>query len=482
METKNLIVFMSDGHDPRYLGAAGHPLMHTPALDRLADRGIRFGNAYTACPICVPARASFATGRHVHETGCWDNAHAYDGESPGWAQHVQRAGYPIEAIGKMHFRRAEDPLGFDRQIEPMHIVDGVGMVWGALRDPFPTLDPPFRLIKNVGAGVSNYNLYDRRIANHAAEWLMATAKADGGPWVLYVGFVAPHPPFLVPREYLDLYPLDRVPLPKAHDMPADKLHPWTRAQRDFIAQDRFFRDDEERRLAYASYLALLSFVDAQIGFVLDALEEVGLSEETRILYTSDHGDSPGARGLWGKFNFYEEAVKVPMILSGPDVDPGTVCRTPVSHVDVFPTVLDALGIAQPETDPSAEGRSLFDLAAAPPEPERIMLSQYHAFASPSGGYMLRKGRYKYHHYVGYRPELFDLEEDPEELVDRAADPNHADIVAEMEALLRERLDPEEVDRRAKADQARLIDRHGGPETALGVGAPGATPVPGYDPE
>ncbi|MEM9682297.1 MAG: sulfatase-like hydrolase/transferase [Pseudomonadota bacterium] len=479
MEAKNLIVFMSDGHDPRYLGSAGHPLMHTPALDRLADRGVRFSNAYTPCPICVPARASFATGRHVHETGCWDNAHAYDGESPGWAQHVQRAGYPIEAIGKMHFRRAEDPLGFDRQIEPMHIVDGVGMVWGALRDPFPTLDPPFRLIRNVGAGVSNYNLYDRRIANHAAEWLKAKAEAGGGPWVLYVGFVAPHPPFLVPREYLDLYPLDRVPLPKAHDMPVETLHPWTRAQTEFIAQDRFFRDDGERRLAYASYLALLSFVDAQIGFVLDALEEAGLAAETRILYTSDHGDSPGARGMWGKFNFYEESAKVPMILSGPDVDPGAVCRTPVSLVDVFPTVLDALAIPQPEGNAPAENKSLFDIAGAPPDPERVVLSQYHAFASPSGGYMLRKGRYKYHHYVGYRAELFDLRDDPEELVDRAADPAYAGIVAEMEALLRERLDPEDVDRRAKADQDHLIDRHGGPELAIGVGAPGTTPVPGY---
>ncbi len=482
MEAKNLIVFMSDGHDPRYLGSTGHPLMHTPALDRLAGRGTRFSNAYTPCPICVPARASFATGRHVHETGCWDNAHAYDGEIEGWARQVQRAGHPVEAIGKMHFRRAEDPLGFDRQHEPMHIVDGIGMVWGALRDPFPTLDPPFRLIKNVGVGVSNYNLYDRRIANHAAEWLMAKAKADGDPWVLYVGFVAPHPPFVAPREYLDRYPLDRVPLPKAHDMPVESLHPWVQAQREFIAQDRFFRDDEERRLAYASYMALLSFVDVQIGLVLDTLEELGLDAETRVLYTSDHGDSPGARGLWGKFNFYEESAKVPMILAGPGIESGQVSETPVSLIDVYPTVLDALDIVPPESDGAPDGESLFEIAAAPTDPERIVLSQYHAFASPTGGYMLRKGRFKFHYYVGYGTELFDLENDPEEAVDLAADPGHADVLAEMERLLRERLDPEAVDRRAKADQERLIERHGGPEKALGVGAPGTTPVPGYGQE
>ncbi len=330
--------------------------------------------------------------------------------------------------------------------------------------------------------MSNYNLYDRRIANHAAEWLMARAKAGGGPWVLYVGFVAPHPPFVAPREYLDRYPLDGVPLPKAHDMPVESLHPWVQAQREFIAQDRFFRDDEERRLAYASYMALLSFVDAQIGFVLDTLEELGLDEETRVLYTSDHGDSPRARGLWGKFNFFEESAKVPMILAGPGIESGEVSETPVSLVDVYPTVLDALDIVSPESDAALDGKSLFEIAAEPIDPERIVLSQYHAFASPTGGYMLRKGRFKFHYYVGYGPELFDLENDPEEAVDLAADPGHADVLAEMERLLRERLDPEAVDRRAKDDQERLIARHGGPERALGVGAPGTTPVPGYGQE
>ncbi|MBT6276536.1 MAG: sulfatase-like hydrolase/transferase [Chromatiales bacterium] len=184
MDAKNLIVFVSDGHDPRYLGSAGHPLMRTPALDRLARSGVRFTNAYTPCPICVPSRASFATGRHVHQTGCWDNAHAYDGSIRGWAQRVQGAGHSFESIGKLHYRRAGDPVGFDKQHEPMHIVDGVGMVWAALRDPFPELDPPFHLIKDIGPGVSKYNLYDRRIANQAAEWLIARAdKTRAEPYL-----------------------------------------------------------------------------------------------------------------------------------------------------------------------------------------------------------------------------------------------------------------------------------------------------------
>ena len=482
MEPKNLIVFMSDGHDPRYLGAAGHPLMQTPALDRLAARGTRFANAYTTCPICVPARASFATGRHVHETACWDNAQAYDGTIPGWAQYLRAAGHPVEAIGKMHYRRAEDDLGYDRQHEPMHIMDGIGMVWGAIRDPLPKLDREFRLIREVGAGVSNYNLYDRRIANRAAEWLKERAGGATPPWTLYVGFAAPHPPFIVPREFLDRYPLDAIPMPKTYRTPGTAHHPWVQVQADFIAQDRYFRDDDERRLAYASYLALLSFVDAQIGFVLDALSELGLEDDTRILYTSDHGDSPGARGLWGKFNFYEESAKIPMLFAGPDVPAGKVSETPVSMIDCHATILDALGAARAADDPATASRSFFDIAAAPDAATRTVLGQYHAFASPSGGYMLRRGRYKYHYYVGYPPELFDLETDPEELDDLAADPAHAETLREMETLLRAELDPEAVDRAAKAAQAALIERFGGPEKAKNMGAPGTTPVPGYGQE
>ena len=322
MDAKNLIVMMTDGHDPRYLGAAGNTLIQTPALDRLAAAGTRFANAYTPCPICIPARAGFATGRHVHETKCWDNAQAYDGSIPGWAQYLQQAGRPVEAIGKMHYRRAEDPLGFDRQHEPMHIVDGIGMVWGAIRDPFPPLDEPFRLINEVGVGVSNYNLYDRRVANLASEWLKDRANSDEGPWALYIGFVAPHPPFIVPRAYFDLYPPESLPPLKTYTQPGGGHHPWVQAQDDFIGQDKFFRNDDERRAGFAAYLGLVSFVDAQIGFVLDTLEQLGLDRETRVLYTSDHGDSPGARGLWGKFNFYEEATRVPMILSGPGVPTG----------------------------------------------------------------------------------------------------------------------------------------------------------------
>ena len=157
--------------------------------------------------------------------------------------------------------------------------------WGAIRNPFPKLDREFRLIKETGAGVSNYNLYDRRIANRTVEWLKERADKDEGPWALYVGFAAPHPPFIVPREFLDHYPLDKVPMPKTYAVPGTEHHPWVKAQAEFIGRDKHFKDDEERRRAYASYLGLLSFVDAQVGFILDMLTQ---TENTGALHERSH--------------------------------------------------------------------------------------------------------------------------------------------------------------------------------------------------
>src|SRR5215467_12194047 len=137
MKAKNLVFIISDEHQACALSCAGHPLVRTPHIDRLADCGTRFTAAYTPCPICVPARASLATGRYVHETRYWDNAMGYDGRVPGWGVRLQAAGVRVESIGKLHYRNREDTTGFDAQHRPMHLMNGIGQVWGSVRDPIP---------------------------------------------------------------------------------------------------------------------------------------------------------------------------------------------------------------------------------------------------------------------------------------------------------------------------------------------------------
>ncbi|GAA5233129.1 sulfatase-like hydrolase/transferase [Verticiella sediminum] len=478
MPTTNLLILLSDEHNARVMGCAGHPIVRTPHLDELARQGTRFENAYTASPICVPARASIATGRYVHQHRCWDNAIAYTGEPASWGHRLQSAGVRVESIGKLHYRNEADPTGFDRQQLAAHIMDGIGQVWGSVREPLPDPFPTAPLFKQIGAGESSYNRFDQSVAGQAAQWLQERAEDEARrPWVLFVGFVAPHFPLIVPQRYLDLYPVADMPLPKLHPDSGYRRHPWVERHARFSRHDEQLSNDDRRRLALASYFGLTSFMDEQVGLVLQALAESGLVEDTTVVYSSDHGDNLGARGLWNKCTLYREAVAVPMIVKGPEIPAGRTVHTNVSLVDLFPTVLDAAGVAPHAEDADLPGVSLRHTAVAGEDPDRLAFSEYHAVGSESAGYMLADGRYKYHYYVGHPPEFFDLHDDPEETRDLAASPEHAEILAAFEHRLRQLVDPEAADRLAKDDQQALIARFGGREAALRTGTPGATPVP-----
>jgi len=479
----NVLFIFSDEHDPRHMGCSGSPLLKTPNLDRLAERGTRFTNAVTPSPICVPARASLATGLAVQEIGYWDNALAYDGRVEGWGHALQKAGRRVESIGKLHYTNDQDPTGFSAQALAMHIWEGIGMVWGSIRDPLP--DAPGKIghmLKEIGPGWSNYNQFDTDVADQAADWLRARAKnPDGKPWTLFAGLVAPHFPLVAPKDFFDLYPLDSIPPSKL--LPADgyEHHPWIARMEQFMCQEtRFDGDPELRKLAIAGYFALCSFMDQKVGLILDGLEETGQADNTLIIYTSDHGDNAGARGLWGKSNLYLESTAVPVILSGPGVPKGEVNETPVNLTDMHATILDAAGVADLDDGFDRPSTSLLGMLGTD-DPSRTVMSQYHAVGSPTGGFMVADARWKYHHYVGYPAELFDLASDPEETTNLAEQPEHGAQIERLHGELVRHLGgrtPEEVDRMAKDDQNALVDRYGGPEAAQHVGTPAATPVPG----
>ena len=476
MTPSNVLFIFSDEHDPRYMGCSGHPFVNTPHLDQLAARGTRFTNAWTPCPVCVPARASLATGRYVHELGYWDNAIAYDGRVPGWGHRLQAAGMPVEAIGKLHYQGENEPTGFDRQHEPLHILNGVGQLWGSVRDPMPEKAGRSALYDKIGPGLSNYNRYDLRIGDLAGEWLENRVKNPAPqPWLLMVGFVAPHMPLVVPQHFLNLYPPEHIPLPKLLPRDGYIRHPWIERMATHWDHDATLATDERRRLAISCYFGLITFLDEQIGRLLEVLKRTGLDATTRIIYSSDHGDNLGTRGLWNKDVLYRESTGIPLIMAGPDIPQG-VCQTNVSLVDLYPTFLDAMGLPLTEAEVKFPGRSLFKIADAPDDPTRIGFSEYHAVGAATGAFMLTRGQYKLHHYVGYPPELFNLEADPEETRNLADDPAHQETLAQLETALRAMLDPEAIDRRAKDDQNALVARHGGREAALNLGYPGETPV------
>ena len=232
----------------------------------------------------------------MHKTGYWCNAHPYVGRVKGWGHRLQEAGHPILSIGKWHYRNGADPTGFDTQIVPMHVVDGVGDVMGTVRDALPERPRTKALSEKIGPGETSYTKYDRQITDTAVNWLFKEAPELDQPWVIFVSLVWPHFPLIAPRKFFDLYDPNRISPPRDRPENGIPRHPWIEAQAGCQSYDRFFTE-ETRRITIASYYGLCSFLGDYIGKILAALDLAGLAEPTSVIYTSDHGDNLGVRGL-----------------------------------------------------------------------------------------------------------------------------------------------------------------------------------------
>lgn len=465
----NTLLLMSDEHNRRMLGCAGHPLVRTPHLDALAARGVRLTDAYCNSPLCVPSRASFAAGRYVHDLATWDNASPYAGTPPSWGGRLAEAGRRVTTIGKLDFRGDGHPDGFaDQRLAKQR--GEKGDLLGLFRDPVVKRPGSRQRALEAGVGESGLIRGDRAVTEAACEWLAREAGVGDEPWTLYVSWLAPHFPLIVPQEYFDRYPLADIDLPEQGADYLAGLHPVVQQLRWHFDVDEPIAE-EQQRICRAAYYGLCTFLDEQVGRVLAALERSGQAGNTRIIYVSDHGEMLGEHGLWWKCAMYEGSVGVPLIAAGPDLPRGRTLGTPASLVDLFPTLLHGAGVPLPDGLP---GRSLWPLLAGPEELGREIFCEYHGHGTPGAAYMLRGGALKYIHYVGYRPQLFDLAADPGERHDLAADPRQAGTLAMFEARLRAIVDPEGADRRAKADQARRL----GALRAQGIAFPEAAPWPG----
>lgn len=483
MEPKNLLILMSDEHTRAATGCYGHDIVQTPNLDKLAAGGARFDSAYTPCPVCVPARASFATGKYVHQIETWDNATAFDGSMPSWHSVLRDRGHQTVSIGKLHFRSADDDNGFSDERIAMHMVEGKGDLLGLIRDEDTVKRGGSRkMAQMAGPGESMYTRYDRDITSDAITWLNEEApKHTDKPWVLFVSWVAPHFPLTAPSQHFYRYYNQDLPEPKLYNLRNTPIHPYVDDYRSIFAYDEYFETPDMVKRAQAGYLGLVSFMDEQVGLVLDALDSLGLTQKTRVVYTTDHGDNMGARGAWGKSLMYEEAVAVPMIVSGPDIPRNTVVKTLANFLDLYPFIMESVGERDEETIPDdIPGASVIGLIDGA-EPDRVAFSEYHALGSKKAAFMIRKGDWKLVHYVDYPAQLFNLSDDPEEINDRAGDPACSAIRQELADELMKICDPVEVDAACREKQARMIDENGGKEPIIKRGDLGFSVPPGVEP-
>jgi choline-sulfatase len=454
MAQPNILVIMFDQATGTLFPDGPADWLHLPNLRRLAGNSLRFKNAYTASPLCTPARGSFMTGCLPSRTGIYDNAANFPADMPTFAHHLRRAGYQTALSGKMHFVGPDQLHGFEERLTTDIYPADFG--WTPdYRKPGERIDWWYHNMGSVtGSGIaeiSNQMEFDDEVAYQAKRKLYDLARGkDERPWCLTVSFTHPHDPYVARRRFWDLYEDCDHLEPETPPIPYDQQDPH--AQRIFDANDwrNFDIREEDVRRSRRAYFANLSYLDEMVGDLLDTLERT--RQEAAILFTADHGDMLGERGLWFKMCFYEGSARVPMMISAPGLEPSLV-ETPASLIDVAPTLCDLAGIAAEEVDPWVEGESLLPLARGAARRTTLAM-EYAAEASYAPLVSLRKGPWKYNRCSLDPDQLFNLEDDPRELTNRAEDPAAAQALADLRAEADARWDLTRFDAEVRASQAR----------------------------
>ncbi len=418
----------------------GHPLVKSPNIDRLATRGVRFERAYCQYPLCGPSRASFMSGLYPDQTLIRRNAIRIRERLPDvqtMSQMFRRNGYTATRIGKIfHYNVPadigtdghDDPASWDRKINPRG------------RDKTDeakvfTLSPGRYggTLSWLAADGTDREQTDGIAADAAVKLLNEHAK-DKTPFFLAVGLYRPHTPYVAPKKYFDMYPLDRIRVPK---IPAGYLATLPLPARQSITRkkEQVNLADNLARQAIQAYYASITFADAQLGIVLDALDKTGLGKNTVIVFTSDHGYHMGEHGHWQKTTLFENAARVPLIVSAPGMKAaGKSTQTPAEMIDFYPTLAELCGLTAPGNLSGVSLKPVLDDVTA--TPRTAALTQY------ANGYSIRTGRYRYTEWgvdAAQGAELYDHANDAEELVNLAKLKKHSKTAAELSLMLRDRV-------------------------------------------
>jgi uncharacterized sulfatase len=395
------------------LGCYGHPLVKTPNLERLAARGVRFQRAYCQYPLCNPSRISLLSGRRPDTTRIYLDGVAAREFLPGvelLPEYFRRFGYVTARVGK---------IGGDARWDTSLKAARVEKEGGVLK-------LEWRVTKN-----NDEDEPDGQTARQIARLL---EKNKDKAFFIAAGFGKPHLPFVAPQKYFDLYPPERVELPKE---PANVRKNVPAAAFKHKGDDVL--SEAQKRQATAAYFACITFMDAQLGVLLDALDRLALWDNTVVVFWSDHGFHLGEHGgLWRKASLFEECVRVPLIVCAPGKQKGAVSPRLVELVDLYPTLTQLCGLPEPD---GLEGASLVPLLDDPARPwkKAAFMQVLHGKNQDVMGRTVRSERYRYTEWDEGKQgaELYDHDTDPRELTNLAADRNHAETLAELRQMLKD---------------------------------------------
>jgi arylsulfatase A-like enzyme len=421
------------------LGSYGHPQVKSPNIDRLAERGLRFERAYCQYPLCGPSRASFMTGLYSDQTLIRANAIRLRERLPdvqSLSQMFRRNGYTATRVGKIYHYNVpadigndghDDPQSWDRKINPR------GRDKAEESKIFSLLPGSFGgTLSWLAADGTGAEQTDGIGAAEAIKVLEEHAK-DSSPFFLAVGFYRPHTPYVAPKQYFDLYPTGGITVPSVPEgyhgtLPAPARGTIT------AKKDQVNLADHLARQAIQAYHASITFADAQVGHVLDALDRLGLAENTIVVFTSDHGYHMGEHGHWQKMTLFENAARVPLIIAVPGMKTaGRSTASLAEMTDFYPTLAELCGLKPPDNLSGVSLRPVMDDPSATPRTS--------ALTQHTTGYSIRTDRYR---YTEWGPdgrngnELYDHQSDPQEMVNLAGSPESAGLVRELSKLLRQR--------------------------------------------
>lgn len=421
------------------LGCYGHPLVKSPNIDRLAARGVRFDKAYCQFPLCSPSRSSLLTGLRPDTTRIYELQTHFRSIIPDVVtlpQLFKNNGYFTARVGKIYHYGNPGGIGTSGLDDPPSWNEFVNP---SGRDKVP-LEPqiinhsPSRGLGSAMCFLSDPTGKDEEQTDGlvALEAIKLIEKHKDGPFFIAAGFYKPHTPYVAPKKYFDMYPLDTIKLPTATPdsvkgvpdaaLASTKPWPW------------FGVNEQQARECKQAYYATISFVDAQIGKLLDALDRLKLTDNTIVVFWSDHGYHLGEHGLWMKQSLFEESARVPMIIAAPGQKAvGKGSPRTVEFIDIYPTLADLAGLTAPTNLAGASLKPLLDNPQA--SWTRPAYTQVMRGGTP--GRSVRTERWRYTEWSGENgTQLFDHDADPQELHNLAGDPKFASVVTEMQTQLR----------------------------------------------
>ncbi len=452
----NILLIQADQLAAPYLGCYGHQIVQSPHIDRLADSAVVFDAAYTNSPLCAPSRFVMMSGRLPSKIAAWDNAVEFSAEIPTFAHYLSAAGYRCCLSGKMHFVGPDQLHGFDDRLTTD--VYPADFTWHPQWDrPGERLDWYHNMEVVTKAGVctrSMYMDYDDEAVFRAKRFLFDHAREQSDqPFLLTVSMIQPHDPYLCGQQHWDRYREDDIDLPRvAHGEVAEDPHS-ARLRHSYGASDLILEDDSIRNARHAYYGAIAD-IDDKVGELMATLKEAGFADDTIVIFTSDHGDMLGERGMWFKMSYLENSARVPLIVHAPKMFAAKRINAAVSLIDLLPTFAELAGDGKaPDYATDIEGRSLLDWLQGGEGHDEV-IGEYFGEGTVAPLFMIRRDGKKLIYSSQDPVQYYDLKSDPLELNNLADSVTHENEISALVTEIENDYDQRALTQRVLESQRR----------------------------